>query len=86
MIDSNDDDEIIYQCALRAKNINSKIKVLTVIFDLTSVNLHTPLQLKELLNSDEFNFTHDVFGIINHINRETGKLENSFQPRFAVHQ
>ena len=42
-----------------------------------------PLKLDELLNADGFNFNHDVFGIRRHLNRETGKLEGFFLPRFA---
>ena len=40
-----------------------------------------PLKLQELLEADDFNFTHDVFGIRHHLNRETGQLENHFSPR-----
>lgn len=42
-----------------------------------------PLRLFDLLAADNFNFAHDVFGILRHINRETGQLENCFVPRFA---
>lgn len=42
-----------------------------------------PLNLKELLEADNGNFGHDVFGIRHHINRRTGKLEDFFLPRFA---
>lgn len=55
--------------------------------DITAchVNDH-PLRLGELLGADDFNFAHDVFGIRRHLNRETGKLEDCFVPRFAVPQ
>lgn len=42
-----------------------------------------PLKLQELLDADDGNFGHDVFGIRRHINRETGQLEDCFLPRFA---
>jgi hypothetical protein len=42
-----------------------------------------PLKLEQLLEADDFNFSHDVFGIRRHIDRETGKLEGFFLPRFA---
>ena len=42
-----------------------------------------PLKLHELLQADDKNFAHDVFGIRNNINRKTGKLENCFLPRYA---
>jgi len=44
-----------------------------------------PLLLKELLNNaNDFDFIHDVSGIHRHLDRETGKLENFFIPRFAA--
>ena len=43
-----------------------------------------PLRLDELLGADRFNFSHDLYGIGSHMNRETGKLEGFFTPRFAV--
>lgn len=42
-----------------------------------------PLKLHELLEADDANFGHDVFGIRRFIDRETGKLTQSFCPRFA---
>lgn len=45
-----------------------------------------PLRLNELLEADDFNFSHDVFGIFHYIDRRTGKLAHCFVPRFAVPQ
>lgn len=42
-----------------------------------------PLRLDDLLNADEFNFTHDISGIINCLDRDTGKLTRHFRPRFS---
>lgn len=42
-----------------------------------------PLRLEELLAADDFNFMHDMAGIRNHIDRETGKLMDHFLPRFS---
>ncbi|MCF7634874.1 MAG: hypothetical protein LLF82_000340 [Dehalococcoides mccartyi] len=42
-----------------------------------------PLRLKELLEADDYNFAHDIFGIYNCINRYTGKLERGFRPRYS---
>lgn len=41
------------------------------------------LDLAKLLEADEFNFLHDVGGIVRHIDRETGKLRHHFLPRCA---
>jgi len=42
-----------------------------------------PLELQKLLDADDFNFIHDIAGIMQHINRKTGKLKKLFLPRFA---
>ena len=56
-----------------------------VMMDLSAtIAQGVPLRLKELLAADDFNFIHDVWGIQRHLNRETGKLENHFWPRFAA--
>ncbi len=50
--------------------------------DITATHCNgTPLDLEKFLQFDEFNFAHDLFGIINNINRETGELDNCFLPR-----
>ncbi len=57
---------------------------LTASMDIEAVHSNImPLKLKELLKADNFNFAHDVFGIANHLNRRTIKLENCFVPRYA---
>ena len=45
-----------------------------------------PLRLNDLLGADDFNLLHDVSGIARHLNRETGKLEGFFSPRFSRRQ
>jgi hypothetical protein len=42
-----------------------------------------PLRLQSLFVADDFNFLHDVSGIARHLNRDTGKLEGFFSPRFS---
>jgi hypothetical protein len=52
--------------------------------DITATHLNgCPLKLKELLASDDYNFGHDIVGISNHLNRETGEIEDCFLPRCA---
>lgn len=41
------------------------------------------LDFAALLNFDTFGFFHDIFGIMENIDRETGKLLNCFIPRCA---
>ena len=42
-----------------------------------------PLRLADLLEADDFNFMHDVFGICRHLDRSSGKLTGFFSPRFS---
>ena len=44
------------------------------------------LRLKELLQADDFSFSHDINGILNGINRHTGKLDRieGFVLRFSA--
>ncbi len=43
----------------------------------------TPMDWQRLLDADDFNLAHDVWGIHNHIERAGGTLRDSFRPRFA---
>ena len=42
------------------------------------------LRLKELLAADNGDFIHDICGIMHHLDRTTGKLQDRFVPRFAL--
>ncbi len=57
----------------------------SAVMDLTSAHEQLPLRLDELLSADKFNFTHDVFGIANHMDRSTfpGTLTGCFVPRYV---
>lgn len=61
---------------------------LSVEMDLIACHCNDyPLDLERLLfKFDDFDFLHDVVGIMNHINRDTAKLENLFIPRCALYQ
>lgn len=56
----------------------------SLMMDLESV---TKLDLDGLLTASEFDFAHDICGIIRHMDRSTypGKLRNCFVPRYARH-
>ena len=41
----------------------------------------TALDFKKLLDADDFNFVHDVFGIRNNLDLKTGKFKRCFLPR-----
>lgn len=56
----------------------------TLIMDMTAAHSNgCPIDFERLLSADDFNFAHDVAGIANHIDRETGKLAGHFLPRFS---
>jgi len=55
-----------------------------IISDLKTVHQSVPMDFHALCAAGDFNLIHDVFGIHNNLNRETGQLENCFVPRFTV--
>lgn len=58
------------------------IKQLDTTMDILATHLNgCPLDFQKLIDADDFNFIHDVFGIQRHLNRKTGKLKNCFLPR-----
>lgn len=83
---SKEDASLIDAIVARAEALLPKFESRRVLLmDITAVHLNgCPLQLRELLGADTFNFSHDVTGISNHIDRNTGKLLDCFRPRFAA--
>ena len=81
--------DLIFQIADRAMNeifSNSEVKEKkqNCVMDLTACHLNgCPLNLLALLSAKELDFAHDIIGIRNHINRQTGKIEHCFVPRHA---
>ena len=58
---------------------------LDLSMDLTACHANgNPIDLGKLLSADNFNFTHDVLGIIHHIDRNTGGLKDFFSPRCSA--
>ncbi len=52
--------------------------------DLSAVHSNdVKIDFEKLLSADDFNFIHDFEGIRQNINRNTGKLNNCFLPRFT---
>lgn len=82
------DAEFIHKIAQRAvKYIRAAGGITSLIeceMDITACHANgCPLRLQELLKADNFNFGHDILGIRNCIDRETGKLVGHFRPRYA---
>jgi hypothetical protein len=58
---------------------------LTMVMDITAVHLNgCPLDLQKLLDFPSTSFAHDLFGIVGHLDRKTGKLNDCFIPRSAM--
>ncbi len=58
-----------------------------IVMDLIVTHANgCPLDFKAMLEGDDSDFMHDILEIRNHINRETGKLDGIFWPRFALRQ
>lgn len=77
---------LIASIVSRAKTTHHKIDALSLTMDITAVHLNDPdihLDLEGLLNFDNFNFVHDIIGIIQHIDRNTGRIIKGFLPRCA---
>lgn len=52
--------------------------------DLETADCDIPMDLDRLFKFDAFNFSHDVCGIVQHLNRRTAKLGDCFVPRCAL--
>ncbi len=81
---SKEDSELVTKIVKRAASMQEGIDLLSITMDLTACHANgCPMDFQRLLDADNFNFSHDVFGINRHINRRTGKLSNCFLPRFS---
>ena len=66
----------------RASNADIVVDKLSLLMDITACHCNSiKLDLEKLLNFPDFDFYHDVFGIVNNIDRSAGKLNNFFTPR-----
>ena len=61
-----------------------KVDHFGLFLDLSHAHIEIPLDLEELLESEDEEFFHDVSGIKANINRKTKLLENGFIPRFSI--
>ena len=77
--------EICQRTTHMAEDAGISYPHLDAIMDLDACHSNgCPLKLQELLETDDGNFAHDVFGIRSHIDRRTGQLQDCFIPRYAV--
>jgi len=76
---------IARRAVAKAKDLGIQYDQMTAVMDIDACHSNgNPLRLQELLEADDLNFFHDVFGIRKHIDRTTGKLGDCFVPRYTV--
>lgn len=57
---------------------------MTLVMDLSATSANgCPMDFAKLAKADAETFAHDVYGIVRHIDRATGKLGDCFLPRTA---
>ena len=83
-----EDYDLIHQVVDRTMKLADKLKVIyprmDAEMDLIACHVNgCPLRLADLLKAKDVEFVHDIFGIRRNLNRETGKLERCFLPRYA---
>jgi hypothetical protein len=84
---SRQDSELISMIAERALAMsrNYGVQYSNIQTDLLACHLNgNPLNLWGLLNADDYNFAHDIFGIRRHLDRHTGELTGGFRPRVSA--
>ena len=75
---------IVDRAAKIMRQHGRRLDKMSLEMDLEATHAKVPLRLQELLEADDFNFAHDVFGIMRHMDRSTGLLGDCFVPRFAL--
>lgn len=61
----------------------SELDVEMVLAAANGMNGNPELNLDSLLNAKLEDMNHDIFGLLDNLNRTTGKIENCFVPRHA---
>jgi len=56
------------------------------MMDLSAVHHRYPLRLQEFLDSGPLDFVHDISGIMQYFNRNTGDFDCFFEPRFTDYE
>jgi hypothetical protein len=65
----------------RVTEIIPGVDRLSLHMDLAAVHRSTPLDLQRLSEASVIHLVHDVTGIVSHLDRDTGKLQDCFLPR-----
>lgn len=80
-----EENQMIEAIADRSLQCDPELDRMDLIMDLTAAHCNgCELDLKRMLNEfNDFNLSHDIYGISAHLNRRTGQLEDHFLPRGA---
>ncbi len=72
---------IINRLCERARTKYPDVNFVDLDMDITAAHLIEPLNLDKFEAAKDFDFFHDVFGIMKYIDRASGKLTDCFLPR-----
>lgn len=67
-------------------NAQARMFKLALFCDIAVIHLSLGLRLDELTRAENFDLIHDVMGIYQNLDRETGTLRDCFMPRFVAQQ
>jgi hypothetical protein len=74
---------LIYEIARKAKEVNKFYDLQDLMIDIAATHLNgEPLDLEKLAEMEYIDAHHDISGIQDNLNRDTGQLENCFMPRY----
>lgn len=80
-------DKIVDRALTFSDFANADFDKLDLVMDISAANASgCPLKLAELVEAKNFDFCHDIAGIVNNLDRNTGELKNCFLPRYAKPQ
>lgn len=83
------DTGLIVAIARRAVRIGivDRINVLGVQLHLAACHANgNPLRLDDLLQGEDIHFVHDITGILEHLDTDTGQLRDGWTPRYSAAQ
>ena len=76
--------DIAHRAALLARDMGADVSPLEIENDIALAHMRgTPLHLGALLEANNVDFCHDVFGIRENIDRASGAMRDFFVPRYA---
>lgn len=81
---NNEDVQTIARITKRARNTLSIVDPMSLDMDISAAHIADPLDLDKLESFDDRNFAHDIYGIMRHIDRNTGKMNRCFLPRCSA--